>query len=198
MTLMSRWVRTSSGDRSRTGPIGSRTPALLIHKSTVPNRSNTVSANWLTAAASVTSTVAATTPSPAGRAGAERLHRPRRSPRRWNSAAIPAPRPRLAPVITTTRPLAIPELIHRGRDSRGPGRQLVECGNNPQGPGQNWHSNILNAVQAGVHLRPPPTSAHICRKMVVDVALQPRTCASSAHRGCLNVMTMLQVRELSC
>src|SRR5690606_31305792 len=98
---------TATGSASRSGPIGSSTPALFTHRSTGPRAATTCEQNASTAAGSVTSTGLVTTRSsgaPGGGSGVLRAHRPTRIPSSTNRPASPAPSPRLAPVTTATEP----------------------------------------------------------------------------------------------
>src|SRR5215510_5730958 len=106
-TLTSTLARSAAGSASRSGAIGSSTPALFTHRSMRPKRSATAAPKCSTASASVTSTEAVRTSTPSGAGGAAgsvRAARPRRRPASAHRAASPAPSPRLAPVITATRP----------------------------------------------------------------------------------------------
>src|SRR5664279_1168765 len=84
--------------------MGASTPALFTHRSTLPKRSTTSRAKASTASASLTSTEADSAVSPSRASGRVRAHRPSSIPLSANVSANPAPRPRLAPVTTATRP----------------------------------------------------------------------------------------------
>src|SRR5580704_6219566 len=101
-TLTSTCRRTAPGSASARGPIGSSTPALFTHRSMRPKRSTTPRANRSRASAWLTSIDAVQASAPCGAVGWWRAQSPRRKPSPANVAAIPAPRPRLAPVMTAT------------------------------------------------------------------------------------------------
>src|SRR5690606_41066926 len=80
--------------------------ALFPDRRSRPRGGRTASARRSPASGSVTATAAVTARSaaPSGTGGSCRAHRPRASPASAKRAANPAPRPRLAPVTTATRP----------------------------------------------------------------------------------------------